>query len=289
MELNKLNGKEIPKQEVLKIDTLISFILLYRTHKEEHKISLLKLLNSIIKYFTNNDVKIELLLKIDDDDMEALEYIKTLNYPFPIRIFVFNRWEGRHSMNFTYSFFLTERNPHSKFFSLLNDDMRFARSIKEDLDDVIAENPDPTLGIYTILGNFQSPMTNKKLFKIRDYNIEDWYNSHYICSYPIVPIHLMEIMGNFGFQPSIDGHFALFNLIMYKKYGMNLAKHIIMYNLRKNILRESDYGHDFNQENVLKGQKQIKDGNFLRLMEQQAHNVYLNLHEKGIATKYIIT
>ena len=76
---------------------------------------------------------------------------------------------------------------------------------------------------------------------------------------------------------------------MYKKYGMNLARHIIMYTYRKNIIREDDYGHDFNQENILLGKEQIKNGNFLKLMEQQAHNVYLNLHEKGLAKKYIIT
>ncbi len=289
MELTLFNGKEITKQEALNKDCLISFVLCYRTDKKEHSISLIKLLNSIKKYFTNNKIKTELLLRIDSDDKEALTFFKNLNYPFTIRLFIYERWGGRQSINFTYDLFLVERNPNSKFFSLLNDDMYFARNIKDDLDDILEEYKDNLNNIYIIIGNFQTPMTNKKMFKIKDYSLEGWFNSNYICSYPIVSIKLMEVMGNFGYQPSVDGHFALFNVIMYRKYGMNLTRHIIMFTYRENILREDRYGHDFNQENVLKGIKQIKDGNFLRLMEQQAHNVYLNLHEKGLASKYIIT
>lgn len=266
---------------------LITFILCYRVRTEKNIHSLPKLLNSIVKYFNTEEV--ELLIKIDNDDIKAQELVKKLKYPFPIKLFRFNRWEGRWSMNHIYNFFMAEKNIDSKFFSLLNDDMYFARSMKEDIYDVLDENEGNLDNIYRILGNFQTPMNIKKLLKIEDYKNKSWLNSDYICSYPIVSTKIVEVTGNFGYQPNVDSHFALLNLIMFRKYGMNLARHLIQYTYRENIENTDEYGKGFNQNNMIDGNTISKNEHFYKLMEQQAHNLYLNIHEMGVPKNYIVT
>ena len=209
----------------------------FRVYSEANKKGFDRMLCSICKNFFNN--KFELLIKLDTDDKEGIDFVKSLNCDF-IKPFIFHRWEGRWTINFFYDYLFIHRNLNSKYIVLVTDDIIITRNFLDDLDDE-----------HLIFGNYQEENTKSKFEKVGDIYNKKGLTSNYICSYPIISTKLIEITGNFGYQANPDSHLALLNIIMYQKYGIILAKHITEFAYRDNIDRIDNYGETFNRENLV--------------------------------------
>ena len=88
-------------------------------------------------------------------------------------------------------------------------------------------------------------------------------------------------MGGFGFSAMVDSTFGLLNLIMFQKYGINLAKKIEDFSMRRDVLRNSSYGNSFNQKTLITCHRTCTDPYFYKLMEQQVQNIYLDMQADG--------
>lgn len=244
----------------------------YRVRREENRTSIIKFFNSVNNLFTDKN-KIEFLVKLDVDDKEGIEIVNNLNYPFEIRPFITRRWEGRWTMNYFYEYLFVYKAPESKFISFVGDDIWFIRNIMEDIKKNLNKR-------YYILGDFKEEMTTDKLKLAGSYRETNWLSPRYICSYPIVSSKIIEIIGNFGYQPNMDGHLTLLGLILYQKYKINIFKHIPEFIIRNNIDRIENFGGEFNQDNLITDDKlPVNNDYFFQLIEQQAKNIYLNKRE----------
>jgi len=248
---------------------MISLLMSFRAIQKENMIAFDKLLESIIEYLPLGSI--ELLVKLDNDDSEGMKYlnIRKTTYPF-IKQFIFHRWEGRWSINYIYEYLFIHKNPESKYILMITDDMIFIRDFTNNID-----------GKSLIIGYFQEDITQEKMNKIKDYKSKEWLIPNYICSYPIINTKLIEIIGNFGYNPNPDSWFGLLNIIMYKKYKILLAKHIDEFNIRNNIDRIDNYGKNFNKEFRI-SDSEITNVNYIfKLAEQQVKNIYLNLFKEN--------
>ena len=238
---------------------MITFLMAFRAYSSKNIEGMKKMLSSIETCIPN----FELLIKLDTDDIKGIEFINRENKNY-IKSFIYNRWEGRWTINYFYDYLFLHRDLRSKYIVMITDDIIITRNFLHELD-----------GSY-ILGNFQSAMTREKLDKVGDLFKKQGLTSEYICSYPIVSTKLIEVIGNFGYQANPDSHLALLNIIMYQKYGIILAKHIKDFTKRDNIDRLDNYGIDFNKENKVSDSEMLQNSYILKLIEQQAKNIYLN-------------
>ena len=238
-----------------------SIFLCYREYQEKNRVAIEKMFESVRTFFDIRDV--ELLIKLDVDDKEALITCrKFIGSKFKIKPIISRRWEGRWSMNYAYEMLFLRIDPTSKYIIFGGDDSYFNRDIRSDLDNN-----------NLILGNYLGELTDKKMSF--DCEKENWLIPQYICSYPIIPVEFIKIIGNFGYQVNMDSWFGLLNLIAFKEYGIKIAKHIDEFCIRDNIDRIDDYGIEFNKN------LRIDDQNYptkflIELAKYQARNIYLN-------------
>ncbi len=251
---------------------MLTFFLPYRVREERNIESIRKLFRTMHKYFRTTPK--EVLIKIDSDDEQAPKVLEEIigrhTFNFDIKVFTFKRWEGRWSLHCVYNYLLNKINPQSKYIIVPNDDTYISKSV-----DIPANNN------YLLMGDFYGEMTPERLKM--DYRKDDWFTCQrgLICAYPIISSKLAQITG-FGFQPNIDCYFALINLILFNKYGVNIAKHTDEFVVRKNIPRTDDYGEDFDIETRIHSSALPKNPMFFKLIEQAAKNVYLNMKVDGL-------
>ena len=243
---------------------MITLMASFKAYSEKNIEGLNSLLESVEKYIP---IDFELLIKLDLDDKKGIDYIKSINKSY-IKPFTFHRWEGRWTINFFYDYLFIHRNLSSKHIVLVTDDIVITRNFLDDLDD-----------IHLIFGDYQTEMTKEKLNKVEDYSGMHWLTSEYICSYPIVSTKLIEITGNFGYQPNPDSHLALLNVIMFQKYNKIITKHIPEFIIRDNIDRIDNYGESFNRENLVTDSDMLSNKYIFELIKQQAKNIHLNTLE----------
>ena len=221
---------------------MITFLMSFRGYSKKNLEGFDKMLESL----TNNFSNMELLIKLDSDDTLGIEHLKYRKLSF-IKPFIFNRWEGRWTINYFYEYLFLHKNSESKYISMLTDDITLTKNFENDLDDT-----------HLIFGDYQEEVTKESLDKIGNLSERKGLTSNYICSYPIISSKLVEITGNFGYQSNPDSHLALLNIIMYQKYGIILAKHIEDFVKRDNIDRLDNYGIDFNKENLVSDSDMLK-------------------------------
>lgn len=224
--------------------------------------------------------KAEFLIKFDVDDEVAIQNWvigDTLKTKFPnlnIRVFVYNRWEGRRTLYMHYWYLFTRKNPSSKYIGFLTDDVVFL----ENSIQYIEQHKDSK---YAMLSHVHN---TEVLHSIKDWQLETtkWSGGTLTEPYPIVSTKILEICGNMGFQPNIDNWFALLNVIMYVKYGIDLYKDI------PDLVHRQTFTHQefdpsifvpsqFNKEWFVDDSQGSKDSYYYRLVEIQADNIWLNL------------
>jgi len=243
---------------------MITIMMSFRAYSNKNIEGFNKLLKSIEDNIKDD---FELLIKLDTNDTNGIEYVKKINKSY-IKPFIFHRWEGRWTINFFYDYLFIHRNLNSKYIFLVTDDIIITRNFLDDLDDE-----------HLIFGDYQDENTKDKFEKVGDLSEKKGLTSNYICSYPIISTKLIEITGNFGYQSNPDSHLALLNIIMYQKYETILAKHIKEFVYRDNIDRIDNYGETFNRENLVTDSDMLTNKYIFKLIEQQAKNLYLNLKE----------
>jgi len=253
---------------------LISFMMAYRGRVETNA-SLSKMFETFAHYNRFNYDEVEFLVRLDSDDRHGITMIKNMIGKFPflkIKPFTHHRWEGRWSIDYDYQYLLKKKTPDSKCISFITDDIVFNRNFMDDVKNNLTD--------YSIVGDFQHPMTKEKLDLVEDYHNINWLTPDYICAYPILSSKLAEVMCNMGYQVNVDSTLALINVIMYKKYGLILGKHIEHFLLRENVDRTDKYGSEFDSGWEMNDGCIAKDPYFFRLVEQQVKNIYLNMKDE---------
>lgn len=243
--------------------------MLYRGRYETDK-SLAELFKSLKDNLPKGSF--ELLVRIDDDDLYGKCTFKQLIHEYPtlnVRYFIHHRWEGRWSINYDYLYLFTHKNKDTKWIGFLTDDCVVTRDVTLDLDEK-----------YHIMGDLKSEVTEEKMSLIENYKDIKWLTPDYICAYPLMSSYLAKIMCNMGYQVNIDSTLALISAILYKKYKIIISKHIPEFILRNNVDRSDDWGNRFNRRLIITDTDMPNDELFFELMEQQVHNIYLNLMEK---------
>ncbi len=239
---------------------MITFLMAFRAYSEKNVEGFKKLLISLDTYFSNY----ELLVKVDTDDTRGIVFVKSLNRD-NIKSFIFNRWEGRWTINYFYDYLFLHRNLQSKYIAMVTDDCVITRNFINNLDDE-----------HLIFGDYKGDMIKERLEKIDNVKEEKGLSTEYICSYPVISARLIEITGSFGYQANPDSHLALLNIIMYQKYGIILAKHIPEFLIRDNIDRLDNHGIDFVKGQITTDSDMCSNDYIFILVEQQAINIYLN-------------
>ena len=292
---------------------LLSYLICYRNpDRTDDPCNLFRVLNKFRKDIKETDYdKIEILIRIDKDDIPTLNRLVNSSYisayPMKIRIFNFNRWEGRHTFNYHYMFLFSQRNPNSKFIGFMTDDCLFHDKIEHIIEELETKYLDLDYAVFFSCATecYPTPEIYKQfhiktkldfITKMGDYKTldvtEKWSTNFLTESYPIVSCKLLEVMSNLGWQVNIDSTLGLLNIMLYQKYGVNIA--FLLENksfIRKDCNRtdkETPAPNPFNHDMVLNASKNSKNKYLYTLMEQQAKNIYLNMKEDGVLDKYLL-
>ena len=229
--------------------------------------------------------KAEFLIKFDIDDEVAIQNWvigDTLKSKFPnlnIRVFAYNRWEGRRSLYLHYWYLFTRRNISSKYIGFLTDDVIFTQNPISYIEQYIDKE-------YAMLSHVHNI---EVLHSIKDWELETtkWSGGALTEPYPTVSTKILEICGNMGFQPNIDNWFALINVILYCKYKIDLYYDIPDI-FHRNTFAHMEFTPDiflpskFNQEWLVDDSKPSDDSYYYKLIEKQSDNIYLNMKNDGV-------
>lgn len=277
---------------------IISFLICCRVLRGvEDKNSLYALFNSIMEIkqkqypswesdsnsrtnLINDLKKIEFIIKFDiDDDVAINNWVigNTLKQKYPfltIRPIVYGRWEGRRSISEHYRFIFSRRNTNAKWIGFLTDDVIFMEDpLKE-----IEKYKDEKYAILTHVHNLE--VVNK----IKDWVKEttSWSNGNMTEPYPMCTANLIEITGNMGWGLNVDNWLAGLNVILIKKYGIDIYKDIIDV-FHRTVFEAFEFNpkfflpSQFNKEFFVDDSEGSKDPYYYKLLETQADNIYFHL------------
>lgn len=234
--------------------------------------------------------KTEFLIKLDLDDEIAVKdifldqklekMIKNFNTPSPptIRYFIYNRWEGKKTFNYHYSYLFSQRHPNSKFITFATDDAYYVDDILDKLNPLIDK------GKFKIF--IRSEIHKGVMDSISDWkepcDLRKWASGELTDPYPIVSSRIVEILGGFGWQQNIDNFFSLLGLILYRKYGINIFSSFPVCINRKTEERpglEPSNCSTFNKEMFVDDTTFPENRYYLKLVETLADNI--NYHIKN--------
>jgi len=282
-------------------ETKLSFLMCYRTpDRSDNQISITEVLNNLQFGFKPEDrKKIEVLIKIDADDTLANNLFsdRYLNgYDYDIRVFSTDRANGRWAFNYHQMYLFSKINPNSRYVGILTDDQKIHPKIKYLFEEIEQDYNDLDY-VFFCDSPYQENSKHSTPFLERLGTITDiksqaslWCTSYLIESCPIVTTKLLEVMGNCGWQVNIDATLGLLNVILYHDYKINIAKVLGS----KWFQREDTFRMDKNTvDNFhvgfhLDASTPIVHPMLLKLTEQQAKNIYLNMKEEGVLEKYRI-
>lgn len=262
---------------------LLSVLLLYRTppiHPGSPRRDIKKFFEDLNKIFSPSDV--EILIRLDKDDKEALDMIPFIKkQPFTTKVFIYNRWEGRFSFNYSQSHLFINIHPETKFIMTLNDDSCFyikrAKGILDELKQYKDEKYVVFWGVPKTIGDNEKIELNMDTHYTKDIS----YNKVTIFSHPIVSKKIIECMGSTGWITFIDDTIGLIIYFLYRIYGVNIVK--ILQKLvieRKNNYRDISLNSEsFNLETQICEASYNPNAYFYELIKQQAKNIYLNMKE----------
>ena len=265
---------------------MVSFILTSRV-KDNVDSNIHSLLKSIVFCGGLKD-NVEVLIKYDDDDDLKPDKSEFINYPFDVKLFSWNRGEGRFSLQFDYTILLTELNPISKVIVNISDDFIITRPgfIIDLLNDV-------ELREYFVMGGkfIEVDNDNPNINEIINWrsNQSGWIT----YANPLVASRkLIEVLGGFGFQSNTDNWISLLCQILRYKYN------IILDIGRTEVFFKRSEQNEFHKsgrltDKVPKDNKlyadchvSVKNSQYFDLVEQQAKNVYLNILDSNKLQDY---
>ena len=284
----------------------LSFLMCYRTQDSTRAVTdITDILPNLASCFTKEEeAKVEVLIKIDKDDTGAHNLLVIQDYVskfgFPIKVFITERGEGRHAFNYHYMHLFSQKNPDSKYIGFITDDVyvfpklgKFFSEVEEDYSDldyvIFHDSP------FAELERHSTPFVERmKIVKDYEQHIAKICTSYLTSSYPIVSSKLFEVMGNLSWQINIDSGLGLLGTILYSKYEINIFRVLACkyFNRTDNMrvdkkLEAEDPSSDFFNANLtLHGSSINVHPYLLKLMEQQARNIYLNIKEEGVLEKY---
>jgi len=246
--------------------------------------------------YTDDRKKVEFLIKFDNDDTYASKaWSQIKDSPFKITPFYYSRGEGLYSAHENYTFLMSRVHKYSKFIGICGDDSILAHFSKDVLP-FLEENIDNN---YFLGSNGKEMCQTDILARLNGYKIARINDAlslnGLIESYPVLSKKVLEIMGGFGFHYNVDTWIALINCILYNKYKIVIAKHFP----RQTFIRENTQWKDVVRDpwhiienGIYKGYKtnwnqDMEDlPDYIRLAEQVAKNIYLNIKEDGLLKEY---
>jgi hypothetical protein len=227
--------------------------------------------------------KIEFLLKYDTDDDKRPDEDFFRQYKLPIRIFIYERGEGRHYNHHFSEFLFANRNTSFRWAASMADDFYFIRpGFMKDLEAIKDE--------YMVVG-FTRP--NFEINAVKQiYNHEFPYNFDHtngIGEYcPFLTANIIEVCQNMGWQPNIDAWIVLLETKLFYKYGFLLWKQIEPFYKRGGGYGLGDTptrkGWDIYNNMVITGARIPKNKYLFDLIDQQVTNLYLNMMYKDRPT-----
>lgn len=220
--------------------------------------------------------KIEFLIKYDWDDTQRLSQDSFSNYPFPCKLFVYERGEGRHHTHHTCEYLFANRNPSFKWVMNMSDDFHFTRkdwlkdieSIKDEY--MIVGYTRPTFEINSVCDVY------RKCFPV-NFDMDNGIGNY--C--PLMTTKLIEVAQNFGWQPNPDAWMVLLQMTLYRKYGFLLWKQIPQFYQRNGGYGSGDTptrpNTDIYNNMTISGSRLPRNHYLFNLIDQQARNIYLNI------------
>ena len=256
-------------KKVQYIYSMISIILSSRV-KNNPNSNIHRLLRSIQS--CGGDMKnCEVLIKYDYDDDEKPKD-KEFNYPFNIKTFTWDRYDGRYSLHIDYQYLFMEIDERSKLVINIADDFYFTRT------NIFNELLSITDDYLIIFSHDHKEAENDINYRIKKKFFSD-------CELMVMSTKLITILGGFGFQPNTDNWTQLLHVILIQKYNINISKKVEVFYER--CTSQSDWSdkkecsiirtYDFTNYN-----KKF----YFDLIEQQSKNIYLNLLESGNVYRY---
>lgn len=243
--------------------------------------------SSFVKHIPEQDHhKFEFIIKLDTDDETAIECFvsKKLLYDWypslKIRHIVYPRWSGRATLYLNYMTMFSKRNPASRLVGFVTGDCLVVRNflpeLEHHLDDVRRD--------YFI---FSSQLDNQNLEYARRYRIHShWAKGGLTEPFPIVSARLLEVAGGMGWQSNIDNWLSLLNVVCYHKYNVLLYKKTALPYIEINKIpqkfNEDNYPSHFNEDMYTSISQFPQNHYYFNLVEQQAHNIYLNMKAEGV-------
>ncbi len=277
-------------------DILLSFLITYRTpeRKSGHNYStIFDLFENLSKTFVDKDrEKIEIIIKIDNDDVQAISDCTQLHkYHFKTKVLQYGKWEGRWCFNYHQMYMFSYVDKKSRFICIITDDCLFYSEKGKNLIKELETHKDNN---YVIFGG--SPFKNEKELvqinpkerydKKTDYKTvsKSWTTHYYIEGNSIVSKKIIECMGNMGWSVNIDITLGILPMLLYKKYNIsifNVLQNLVM-ERKDNYREDKNVPSTFNETFQIVEEKIKPDSYYYDLTEQQAKNIYLNMKEDGV-------
>ena len=236
-----------------------------------------------------------------------------------IKLFIYNRGEGRADIDRTLSYLGTCVHPNSKIFFNIADDYTFLRNgwVTEILDEYDKSDSEyivfhsgaviddttkytATGDIRTdiprefsrkILFDYEEVVTCKKPFR---QSTLEYYNFSYA---PICSTKLFHTISCQTYQPSIDVHFILLAASVLCKFGINIWNDKVRGFYKRGMGEEESLfsqevrldahhgGSGYNLNEISGRIQNIRNPLYFRLVEQQAKNIFLNIKSEEVDGK----
>ena len=257
---------------------LLSLLLPYQTcpfingsYPNLHIEDFLDNLNTIL--LESERDKIELLIKIDDDDTEAINLIPKIEstYLFYIKCFVSERKQGRESLHDFYNYLFSQTNPNSKFIGFFADDILFhfpkATGLISELEQYQENKYVIFWGVPSSIGDNEVVPLPERLY-LEDISL----NKVTIFSTPIVSRTILESMINISNLQNIDATMGVLVYFLDRLYSVNIVKLLQkLVTIRKDNLRPD-------KDNII----YKLNSTFYDIIKLQADNIYLNIKNEGL-------
>jgi len=213
----------------------------------------------------------EVILKYDDDDDLRPSAELFASYPFNIKVHVWSRGEGRHSIHTDHFYLFTRHDPNSKFVMLGSDDFTFTR--KGFIDDILGIDKE-----FTFVGYARPQMEVYAPHWREPWCMNVWKHNEGV-SLPCMSTRTLEVLQNYGWQSNGDNWVTLICILLYANYNIDLWSTVAPFYIRNPTDGASSYKPCFNDMEI-GGNKNSLNPYYFDLVSQQVKNLYLNMKEK---------
>lgn len=210
----------------------------------------------------------EVLIKYDSDDNLRPDPSFFKKYDINIRIFVWSRGEGRHSIHTDHFYLFSQHNPKTTFVMLGSDDFTFTR--KNFIDDILSIKD-----TYAFVGYARPRVELYAPHWMHPSYIDVWKHNEGV-SLPCMSVRTLECLQNYGWQSNADNWVTLLCILLYANHGLDLWHTISPFYTRNITSGTSGYSPSFNNMEI-DGSKNTSHYYYYNLVAQQAKNIFLNI------------